>query len=85
LSGHGRYFCESCGEVQRATKSTKIGKLPPVLCLHLKRFTWRGNASRTKITNDVDFPLDNLDLAPYSEFDEHRRRRGIRHRDCEFR
>jgi len=70
LSGHGRYFCETCGEVQRATKSTKIGKLPPVLCLHLKRFTWKGHASRTKITSDVDFPLDNLDLAPYSEFDD---------------
>lgn len=70
LSGHGRYFCERCGEVQRATKSTKIGKLPPVLCLHLKRFTWRGNASRAKITSNVDFPLDNLDLAPYSEFDD---------------
>lgn len=69
LSGHGRYFCEGCGKVQRATKSTRIAKLPPILCLHLKRFTWKGHTTRTKLTNDVDFPLDDLDLAPYCESD----------------
>ena len=67
LSGHGRYFCDGCGKVQSATKSTRIAKLPPVLCLHLKRFTWKGHAMRTKLTHDVDFPLDDLDLAPYCE------------------
>ena len=69
LSGHGRYFCEGCGKVQSATKSTRIAKLPPILCLHLKRFTWKGHTTRTKLTNDVDFPLDDLDLAPYCESD----------------
>ena len=69
LSGHGRYFCEACGKVQSATKSTRIAKLPPILCLHLKRFMWRGHAVRAKLTNDVDFPLENLDLSPYCESD----------------
>jgi len=57
LSGHGRYFCDSCGKDQNATKFTRIASLPPVLCLHLKRFTWKGDATHTKLTNDVDFPL----------------------------
>ncbi len=65
LSGHGRYFCDSCGKDQNATKFTRIASLPPVLCLHLKRFTWKRDAMRTKLTNDVDFPLEGLDLAPY--------------------
>lgn len=65
LSGHGRYFCDSCGKDQNATKFTCIASLPPVLCLHLKRFTWKRDAMRTKLTNDVDFPLEGLDLAPY--------------------
>ena len=69
LSGHGRYFCDACGKVQNATKSTRIAKLPEVLSLHLKRFTWKGHESRTKLTNDVDFPLEDLDLAPYCELD----------------
>ena len=61
LSGHGRYFCDSCGKDQNATKFTCIASLPPVLCLHLKRFTWKRDAMRTKLTNDVDFPLEGLD------------------------
>ena len=67
LSGAGRYYCERCADVGGATKQTKLQTLPPVLCLHLKRFTWRGGGSKTKIDAHVDFPLDALDLSPYLE------------------
>ena len=67
LSGAGRYYCERCADVGGATKQTKLQTLPPVLCLHLTRFTWRGGGSKTKIDAHVDFPLDALDLSPYLE------------------
>ena len=48
-----------------ATKQNKLQTLPPVLCLHLKRFTWRGTGARSKLDAHVDFPLHSLDLSPY--------------------
>lgn len=67
LAGPGRFYCERCGDVGGATKQNKLQTLPPVLCLHLKRFTWRGTGSRSKLNVHVDFPLHGLDLSPYME------------------
>ena len=70
LAGPGRFYCERCGDVGGATKQNKLQTLPPVLCLHLKRFTWRGTGARSKLNVHVDFPLDSLDLGLYMESDE---------------
>ena len=70
LSGPGRYYCERCGGVGGATKQTKLQTLPPILCLHLKRFTWRGTGARSKLNSHVDFPLEGLDLAPHLEIED---------------
>ena len=67
LAGPGRFYCERCGDVGGATKQNKLQTLPPVLCLHLKRFTWRGTGARSKLDAHVDFPLHSLDLSPYME------------------
>ena len=67
LAGPGRFYCERCGDVGGATKQNKLQTLPPVLCLHLKRFTWRGAGARSKLDAHVDFPLHSLDLSPYTE------------------
>lgn len=40
--------------------------LPKVLCVHLKRFAWRGNGGRTKLNARVECPLEGLDLGPYA-------------------
>ena len=70
LAGPGRYYCERCGQVGGATKQTRLQTLPPVLCLHLKRFTWRGTGARSKLNAHVDFPTTALDLAPYMETED---------------
>ena len=70
LAGPGRYYCERCDQVGGATKQTRLQTLPPVLCLHLKRFTWRGAGSRSKLNAHVDFPTTALNLAPYMETED---------------
>ena len=67
LTGSGRYRCECCGSISGATKQIRLQALPPVLCLHLKRFTWRGAGKKSKLDEHVDFPLEGLNMAPYME------------------
>jgi ubiquitin C-terminal hydrolase len=38
--------------------------LPPVLCLHLKRFRFT-NMFRTKIDIHIQFPITGLDMSPF--------------------
>ena len=65
LTGSGRYQCECCGGISGITKQTQLQALPPVLCLHLKRFAWHGSGKRSKLNAHVDFPLEGLNMAPY--------------------
>ena len=67
LSGSAMYACDHCGSLASTSKQTKLQSLPPVLCLHIKRFTWRGSENKSKLNTHVYFPLENLDLAPYME------------------
>jgi hypothetical protein len=43
------YKCEKCGRVGKATKQSRLASIPPILTLHLKRFSYgdRGQASST--------------------------------------
>ena len=34
------YKCEQCGKVGRATKQSRLARIPPILTLHLKRFRY---------------------------------------------
>ncbi|XP_039281814.1 ubiquitin carboxyl-terminal hydrolase 4 isoform X2 [Nilaparvata lugens] len=51
--------CPSCKTARAATKKIDISKLPPILVIHLKRFT--SNGARKKQTL-VDFPVERLDM-----------------------
>lgn len=42
-----------------------IETLPNVLCVVLKRFCWTAK-TRAKIDTHVQFPLEELDMAPYT-------------------
>lgn len=57
------YSCPKCGKKTGVTKQLKIKKLPPTLCIQLKRFE-HVNVS-TKLDAHVDIPLI-LDMAKYS-------------------
>ena len=58
------WHCPKCQRPRRSTKRLSLARLPPVLLIHLKRFTFRGPASN-KIETRVNFPFDKLDLSNY--------------------
>uniref|UniRef100_V5EHQ6 Uncharacterized protein n=2 Tax=Kalmanozyma brasiliensis (strain GHG001) TaxID=1365824 RepID=V5EHQ6_KALBG len=61
--GNNDYTCTSCGGSAAATKQLSLFRLPPVLCIQLKRFEHTSSAS--KIDTKVRFPLV-LDVRQFS-------------------
>ncbi|EFA79650.1 peptidase C19 family protein [Heterostelium album PN500] len=66
LDGDNKYSCDDCNEKVKANFGAKLGQLPPILVLPLRRFDFdyqRG--SRVKITSQFEFPME-LDMTPYT-------------------
>lgn len=57
---HGeKYFCDSCGSLQEAERKLRIGCLPPLLAVHLKRFKFDDASGQYyRLTCNVPFPID---------------------------
>lgn len=49
-------YCPNCKEHQQATKKLDLWSLPPVLVVHLKRFSY-SRYMRDKLDTLVDFPI----------------------------
>ncbi|XP_076314918.1 ubiquitin carboxyl-terminal hydrolase 8-like [Tachypleus tridentatus] len=64
MSGEGAWDCPRCKQKRDAEKKLAICKLPQILIIHLKRFSYEG-MWRRKLQNYVDFPLTDFDLKPY--------------------
>ncbi|OXG35231.1 ubiquitin carboxyl-terminal hydrolase Ubp16 [Cryptococcus neoformans Ze90-1] len=69
LEGDNKYHCERCKRKANATKSFKIDQAPPILTLHLKRFSvnynhYSGRARAEKFNQPIKFE-QTLDIAPY--------------------
>ncbi|XP_040269971.1 ubiquitin carboxyl-terminal hydrolase 8 [Bufo bufo] len=64
LTDNNRFFCSNCKTRRDSTKKIEIWKLPPVLLVHLKRFSYEGRWKQ-KLQTHVDFPLEHLDLSQY--------------------
>ncbi|XP_034850548.1 ubiquitin carboxyl-terminal hydrolase 8 isoform X3 [Mirounga leonina] len=64
LTDNNRFYCSHCRTRRDSLKKIEIWKLPPVLLVHLKRFSYDGRWKQ-KLQTSVDFPLENLDLAQY--------------------
>jgi ubiquitin C-terminal hydrolase len=60
LYGKNQYNCENCKKLVDATKTFTIKEVPPVLCVHLKRFNIYG----AKINKFIDFE-NRIDLSPF--------------------
>ncbi|OBZ73629.1 Ubiquitin carboxyl-terminal hydrolase 8 [Grifola frondosa] len=58
------WHCPHCKTLRKATKHMSLSRLPPVLLIHLKRFSAKGPFT-DKIETFVDFPLKSLDLTNY--------------------
>lgn len=71
LAGENAWYCPACKEHRPAKKTMDLWKVPPVLIVHLKRFS--GSSRREfgyrgvgdKIECHVDFPVEGLDLSGY--------------------
>jgi len=60
-----QYHCDGCHAKNGSSLSTvSFCILPDILCLHLKRFSMEG-AYGEKVTANVSFPLNGLDLTKY--------------------
>ena len=58
LDGADKFSCDECGCKQEAQKRMRVAELPPVLCLHLKRFKYVEVAGHMqKLTHRVVFPF----------------------------
>ncbi|KAK4056815.1 ubiquitin-specific protease doa4 [Microbotryomycetes sp. JL221] len=58
------WFCPQCKTNRRASKRLTLSRLPPILVIHLKRFSFRGPFS-DKVETQVMYPLTGLDLTQY--------------------
>jgi ubiquitin C-terminal hydrolase len=64
LDDSNKWHCDQCNEKVNGHKSMNIWYLPEILVIHLKRFE-KTYTSFRKITEQVIFPLDDLDLSDY--------------------
>ncbi|XP_030045458.1 ubiquitin carboxyl-terminal hydrolase 8 isoform X2 [Microcaecilia unicolor] len=64
LTDNNRFYCSHCKTRRDSLKKIEIWKLPPVLLVHFKRFSYEGRWKQ-KLQTYVDFPLECLDLSQY--------------------
>ncbi|XP_061526827.1 ubiquitin carboxyl-terminal hydrolase 8 [Phycodurus eques] len=64
LTENNKVFCRHCRAHRDSTKKLEIWTVPPILLVHLKRFSYEGRWKQ-KLQTSVDFPLDALDLTQY--------------------
>lgn len=70
LSEEDPWYCSNCKQHRQASKKFDLWRLPQVLVIHLKRFSYT-RYSRDKISTFVDFPFEGLDLSPFTVNPEH--------------
>ncbi|XP_078151935.1 ubiquitin carboxyl-terminal hydrolase 9-like [Carex rostrata] len=58
------WYCPKCKEHRQATKKLDLWRLPEILVVHLKRFSY-SRYMKNKLDTFVNFPIRNLDLSKY--------------------
>lgn len=71
LDENNAWYCSKCQEHVQAKKLISLWSTPDILILHIKRFTFdtcseKGDLLRSKIDDCVNFPVNNLDMRPYT-------------------
>jgi len=59
------WYCSRCQQFQQATKKFDLWRLPSILVIHLKRFSYQSRYWREKLETFVQYPLCGLDLSPF--------------------
>ena len=60
-------YCPSCKQHRQASKKLDLWRLPEILVIHLKRFSYTHSA-KNKLETYVDFPVDDLDLSTHLSY-----------------
>ncbi|KAH6792580.1 ubiquitin-specific protease 9 [Perilla frutescens var. hirtella] len=58
------WYCPQCKEHRQASKKLDLWRLPDILVIHLKRFSY-SKWLKNKLDTFVDFPIHNLDVSKY--------------------
>ncbi|XP_054816483.1 ubiquitin carboxyl-terminal hydrolase 8-like isoform X2 [Prosopis cineraria] len=64
LGPEDMWYCPKCQKPQQATKKLDLWRLPEILVVHLKRFSF-SRYFKNKLETFVDFPINDLDLSTY--------------------
>ncbi|CAN1254804.1 Ubiquitin carboxyl-terminal hydrolase 10 [Linum perenne] len=62
------WYCPNCKEHRQATKKLDLWRLPEILVVHMKRFSY-SRFLKNKLDTYVDFPIHSLDLGKYVKKD----------------
>ncbi|XP_038627846.1 ubiquitin carboxyl-terminal hydrolase 19 isoform X4 [Tachyglossus aculeatus] len=65
LAPEEAWYCPKCKQHREASKQLMLWRLPNVLIIQLKRFSFRSFIWRDKINDMVEFPVRNLDLSKF--------------------
>ncbi|XP_060095352.1 ubiquitin carboxyl-terminal hydrolase 19 isoform X2 [Heteronotia binoei] len=65
LAPEEAWYCPKCKQHREASKQLMLWRLPNVLIIQLKRFSFRSFIWRDKINDMVDFPVKSLDLSKF--------------------
>lgn len=58
------WYCPNCKERRQANKKLDLWRLPEILVIHLKRFSYT-RYLKNKLETFVDFPVEDFDLSNY--------------------
>ncbi|MED6124213.1 hypothetical protein PIB30_056921 [Stylosanthes scabra] len=58
------WYCPTCKKPQQASKKLDLWRLPEILVVHLKRFSY-SRYFKNKLETFVDFPINDLDVSTY--------------------
>ncbi|PIN10924.1 Ubiquitin-specific protease [Handroanthus impetiginosus] len=58
------WYCPNCKEHRQASKKLDLWRLPEILVIHLKRFSYT-TSLKNKLETFVDFPINDFDLSKY--------------------
>uniref|UniRef100_A0A452GNH9 Ubiquitin carboxyl-terminal hydrolase 19 n=1 Tax=Gopherus agassizii TaxID=38772 RepID=A0A452GNH9_9SAUR len=65
LAPEEAWYCPQCKQHREASKQLLLWRLPNVLIIQLKRFSFRSFIWRDKINDMVEFPVRSLDLSKF--------------------
>jgi ubiquitin carboxyl-terminal hydrolase 4/11/15 len=67
LAATDTWYCGECKLHVQAFKKFSISRVPKILVVHLKRFSYRGQSNRERIDDLVNFPINDFDVSEFVE------------------